>query len=217
MLPAARKALFTQSKCQPKAVELNGATVASEKYMKKWQEFIEDVTLLNPTRASLKAAVRLPRLASLSVKFKFDAYNRDYEVPSLEGPGSTTLKTLKLYERVHFSGVDSLIRAHATTLEVVSAYCLPGEALSVCTALRRLALDVYPETDEERLLKLLRAKKPLERLDFQSFNCHNARACSALRSRIKAEGLVRGDVGCDSCERGGPVLVDPHRMRGRPS
>ncbi|KAJ1532380.1 hypothetical protein ONE63_000980 [Megalurothrips usitatus] len=38
MLPAARKAVFTQSKCQPSALEINGSLVSALKYIKKWGE-----------------------------------------------------------------------------------------------------------------------------------------------------------------------------------
>lgn len=62
------------------------------------------------------------------------------------------------------TAVEALINMHAATLEDVSVFGFPS-ALQSCTALSRIALQVDPAKDQQRLRKLLKTR----RLDHLSF------------------------------------------------
>ncbi|KAE8739855.1 hypothetical protein FOCC_FOCC014642 [Frankliniella occidentalis] len=225
MSPAARKAVFRESQCKPRGLEVNGGLVSALKYINRWSHCLENVTLLNPSMECLKTVVSLPNLTSLTIRHGAD-WNNQYVVPDFpfrECAPSTTLKHLTFLRRVPENAVNALVQAHASILEDLTVYataCLP-QALSECTALQRLTVDMDPTGVDGRRLRVLlqnrreRQSGPLTQMTMCSLDVHDKNTCALFVASLRTDGFVgaAAPVCCQSCARGEPIVLDPHRMR----
>ena len=95
---------------QPRGLEVNGGLVWAVKYIDRWRQHIEELTLFNPSLAALKMAVSLPRLTSLTIKYKANVYKPDYVVPALpcETPPCPSLTRLTFCRDVSMSSTSAI-------------------------------------------------------------------------------------------------------------
>ncbi|XP_034256634.1 uncharacterized protein LOC117654273 isoform X4 [Thrips palmi] len=206
MKPAAKKAINTQSKCQVRCADLNGRLKWSSSYITRQRDNLEELSLVNPTEDVLKLTLELPHLKALTVLYKlahpkWEKQFLNYDVPTLpdDSVGNGTVTKLQCGTYVALAAVNSLVRIHATSLEEVSAHCLPL-AVSECASLRRLTVKLNPvkEVDQRNLRTALQGKK-LETLAFKGGPSHVKNACQTFRQGLERDGVSKTPVTCDGC------------------